>query len=433
MAFTFNADGGALVEGVTDSITARYRERTPRSEAMTRRAEKVLPGGETRSASFHPPYSITVDRGSGARLHDIDGNEYIDLINNYTVLVHGHAYPPVVEALVRQAEKGTTWVAKSESQVELAEIVVDRVASVDKVRFCNSGTEGVLAAIAVARTVTGKKRVVAARYSYHGYILESHTPDARPDWLDSCLGEFGDAESFEAILAEQGDEIACVILEPVLGAGGIVTAPAEFFARVQAAAKKANALMIIDEATVFRTSTGGAQKLIGIDPDLTVLGKIIGGGMPAGAIGGKDEFMKVLDPGRGELLISGTFSGNPMTMAAGIALMRNLTQEKIDLLTTRMERIEKSLHASARRHGLPFSTRRFHSLMNLYFQPRVPPVNQLREDDRLASAFQLACMNNGMFMVMRLVLNCSTVMTDADIAEIEQRFDAAMADVAKLA
>lgn len=433
MAFNFNSTAETIARSGTDPLVERFRARTPKSDASAERARKVMPGGETRAGTYHPPYSVTIDHGSGAHVHDVDGNEYFDLINNYTVLVHGHAYPPVVEAIREQAGRGTTWTARSENQIELAEIIVDRVASVDQVRFTSSGTEGVLAAIGVARTVTGRKRVLAARFSYHGYILESHTFDARPDWLDTCLGDYGDAESFEKILAEQGDKIACVILEPVLGAGGIVSAPKAFFDRVHAAARKAGALFIIDEATVFRTSTGGAQKIIGIDPDLTVLGKVIGGGTPAGAIGGKEEFMRVLDPSRGQLLISGTFSGNPVTMAAGVAFLKDLTQDRIDVLTARLTRIEAFLHAAAKKHGLPFSTRRFHSLMNLYFTDEVPPVNQLRQDDRLATAFQMACMNNGIFMVMRLVLNCSTVMTDADIAEIEQRFDAAMADVAKVA
>lgn len=433
MAFKFNAVGEELAAAGTDPIIERFRQRTPRSAAMAERAARVMPGGETRAATYHVPYSVTIERGAGPRLYDIDGNDYFDLINNYTVLVHGHAFPPVVEAITRAAQNGTTWAAKAESQVELAELIVDRVASVEEVRFCSSGTEGVLAAIAVARQVTGRTRVLAARYSYHGYILEAHTPDAQPDWLDSCLGDYGDAESFERILAEQGDRIAAVILEPVLGAGGIVSAPRDFFERVHAAARAAGALFIIDEATVFRTAPGGAQQIIGIDPDLTVLGKIIGGGTPAGAIGGKRDYMEVLNPARGELLISGTFSGNPLTMAAGIAFLTHLTPDRIDLLTARMERLEHFLHASARRHGLPFSTRRFHSLMNLYFSEEVPPVNQLRQDDRLATAFQLACMNNGMFMVMRLVLNCSTVMTEADMAEVESRFDAAMAEVARYA
>jgi glutamate-1-semialdehyde 2,1-aminomutase len=433
MSFSFNATAEALARSGEDPLMEAYRARTPKSLASSERAEKVMPGGETRAGTYHAPYSVTIDHASGAHLYDIDGNEYFDLINNYTVLVHGHAYPPVVEAIREQAGKGTTWAARSENQIELAEIIVDRVPSVEQVRFTSSGTEGVLAAIGVARTVTGRRRVLAARFSYHGYILESHTFDSKPDWLDTCLGDFGDAESFERILAEQGNEIACVILEPVLGAGGIVAAPKEFFDRVHAAARKAGALFIVDEATVFRVSTGGAQKIIGIDPDLTVLGKVIGGGTPAGAVGGKEEYMRVLDPRRGQLLISGTFSGNPVTMAAGIPFLRDLTQDKIDVLTERLARIEVALHASAKRHGLPFSTRRFHSLMNLYFQPEVPNYNQTRQDERLATAFQLACMNNGLFMVVRLVLNCSTVMTDADEAEILQRFDAAMADVAKIA
>lgn len=414
-------------------IEAKYRARTPKSAALVERAERLLPGGDVRAASYHAPYSVAMDHGKGARIFDIDGNEYLDFINNYTVLVHGHAYPPIVEAMHRAVDKGTCWPAKAMDQLELAQMVVDRVPSIEQIRFANSGTEAVLQAIAAARAHTGRKRVLAARYGFHGFVLDAKSPVGTPDMLATELADFNDAASFERVLEAQGADIAAVLLEPVLGGGGIVAGTPEFFSRVHAAARKAGALFILDEATVFRLSTGGAQKLIGIDPDLTVMGKVVGGGTPAGAVGGKREFMRMFDPRVGKLSISGTFAGNPVTMAAGIAMLQHLTQERIDRLEQQLIVLEAGLKQSAARHRLPFSTRRYRSLMNVYFSDTPPPVNQLRQDVEMATAFQLACMANGIFMVVRLVLNCSTVMTDADIREALQRFDGALADVAAAA
>ena len=411
-------------------IEAKYRARTPKSAAVAARAERLLPGGDVRAASYHAPYSVVIDRGQGARLHDVDGNDYLDFINNYTVLVHGHAYPPVTEAIHRAVDKGTCWPAKAMDQLELAEMVVDRVASIEQVRFANSATEAVLQAVVAARAYTGRKRILCARYGFHGFALDAKNPTSKPDLLDTELADFNDAASFERVLEEQGSQIAAVVLEPILGAGGIVAGTPEFFARVHAAARKAGALLVLDEATVFRVATGGAQQLLGVDPDLTVLGKVVGGGTPAGAVGGKREIMRMFDPRSGKVFISGTFAGNPVTMAAGVAMLRDLTAERIARQEAQLAMLEDGLKKLAARHRLPFSTRRFRSLMNIYFSETPPPVNQLRQDVEMATAFQLACMANGIFMVVRLVLNCSTVMTDADIREALQRFDAALADVA---
>lgn len=413
---------------MSGKIETKYLSRTSRSRALTERAALVMPGGETRSGVYHAPYSLTIEHGKGARCWDVDGNDYLDLANNYTCLVHGHAFPPIVEAAKRAIEKGSTWTAKAIQQTELAELIVERVDAIDQVRFTNSGTEAVLAALAIARASTGRKKALFARYAYHGHLLETSSADG--SWLDCHLADFGNAESFEKVLAEHGSEIAAVMLEPILGLGGIVTAPTAFFERVQAAAKRAGALFILDEATVFRVAIGGAQKLLGIRPDLSVLGKYVGGGFPCGSIGGTREAMRVLDPRTGNCHLSGTFSGNPVSMAAGVEAVRHYTEAHTIRMTEQMALIEKTLIQSAERHHLPFSTRRFGGLMNVYFSERPPVVNQLRDDDRFATLFQLACLANGVFIVSRLVLNTSTAMTDADLKETLQRLEVAMADVA---
>jgi glutamate-1-semialdehyde 2,1-aminomutase len=419
------------------SIEARYLARTPRSRELTARAERVMPAGETRSV-YHPPYSLTLDRGQGARCYDVDGNEYLDLSNNYTVLVHGHAFPPVVEAVKRQVEKGSTWAAKAVSQTELAELLVERFAGVDKVRFANTGTEAVLAAVAIARACTGRRKLLLSRYSYHGHLLEPSSKhgellpedDLSGSWLECRLARFGDAKDFEAVLAQHGSEIAAVMLEPILAMGGCVTAPPEFFERVKAAAHRAGALFIFDEATVHRISTGGAQKRLGVVPDLAVLGKLVGGGFPCGAVGGSDEVMKVLDPRTGHCFLSGSFTGNPVSMVAGVQAVRHFTDDCVARMERQMAAIEQGVTRSARRHGLPFSTRRVGNLMQMYFSPKPPIVTQLREDQELVDRFQLACLINGLFIVSRIVINTSSAATDADIEEIIGRLDRALADTA---
>jgi glutamate-1-semialdehyde 2,1-aminomutase len=395
-----------------------------------------MPGGETRSL-FHEPYSLTLERGQGARCWDLDGNEYMDLGNNYTVLIHGHRYPPIMEAVAKQLERGSTWAAKCEQQTILGELLCERFEGVDKVRYSNSGTEAVLSALAVARAYTGKKKVLFSRYSFHGHFLEpsrhevaSGNPyDRSGSWLDCYLADFGDAASFERILAEH-DDICCVMLEPVLGLGGCVGAPLEFFERVKKAAHKAGALFILDEATVHRVSPGGAQRKIGITGDVSVLGKLVGGGFPCGTIGGSDEVMEVLNPRNLKCQISGTFSGNPISMAAGVEAIRHFDDVAVTRMERQMDRIEAGLKASAAKHGLPFSTVRAGNLMNLYFQATPPDVMQHRDDHDFVERFQLACFVNGIFIVSRICINTASVCTEADIDEMIQRFDAAMADTA---
>jgi glutamate-1-semialdehyde 2,1-aminomutase len=414
-------------------IEDAYIARTPGSAAIGPRAERVMPAGETRAAGYHRPYPLTLERGNGARVWDIDGNEFIDLTNNFTSLVHGHAYPPIVEAAERAIRGGTAWPARNPHQVDLAELLVERVPSVEMVRFCNSGTEAAMLAMQVARTVTGRKKVLMARYGYHGsheVFEHGFMADTMDPWPHTLTAEYGNAASFEAILTEEGDDIAAVFLEGVMGSAGIVSAPREFFTTVQAATAAAGAVFVLDEVITFRMSTGGQQRLLGIEPDLTMFGKLIGGGFPVGAIGGRRDLMSVLDPRSGKLFHSGTFNGNPVTTAAGTVSVRELTAERIAIMDGQAEELETAMKASAARHGLPFSVRRASSLLNVYFAETPPSANLKRADGRAAALFHLAGMNHGLYFASRGMIVLSTVLTDSDIREVAQRADAAIADVA---
>ena len=419
-----------------NSVQATYEKNTPKSAAAQRRAHAAVLGGNSRGAAYHAPYPLTIEHGDGARIVDIDGREYLDLINNYTSLVHGHAYPPIVEAARRQVGLGTAWTANNVWQTELAEALIGRVDSFDSVRFTNSGTEAGMLALQIARTITGRTKVLMARFGYHGSLMEFEV-GSFPMFFDdhaqdrTYLATFNDADDFEAVLAEHGPEIAAVVIEPVMGGGGVVSATPEFLARVRDATHAAGALLVFDEVIAFRLATGGTQALVGVEPDLTMLGKLIGGGFPVGAVGGKNEYMGIFDPANPRGFHSGTYNANPVTMAAGLVSVRELTAERIDRMDALGERLADSLTRSAGQHGLPFCLNRRGSLIQVFFQEQAPPNTILSRDGDLSAGFHLAALNHGMMIAGRGMIALSTVMDEGLIDDAAQRADAAMEDVAR--
>ena len=414
-----------------NSIDERYRAATPKSAELSKRAERSMPGGDTRTTTYHKPYPLALARGEGPYLWDIDGNKYIDLLGNYTSLVHGNAYPPIVEAVTKAVRDGTAWPARSEAQVELAALICERVASVDRVRFCNSGTEAGMLAAQVARRLTGRKLILMARYGYHGSYDDLELGLLGEEGERTMLADFGEATAFEALLSERGPEIAAVFLEPILGSAGIVEPPEGFLGRVAEAAHRAGALFVIDEVITLRLHQGGAQQIFNVKPDITMMGKIIGGGFPVGAIGGSEEVMSSFDPrNRGSMMHSGTFNGNPITCTAGAISLRELTQARIDKMAKNAERLAAELARAARQAELPFSVRQYGSLMNVFFLKEPPPATIAREDSRAIANFHLAALNQGLFLAPRGMIALSTVITDELLSEICERAAKAMADVA---
>jgi glutamate-1-semialdehyde 2,1-aminomutase len=413
-----------------NSIEQRYRERTPASAAIGARAARVLPGGDTRSVTYYRPYPLAIARGAGPFLWDVDGNCYVDLLGNYTSLVHGNAYPPIVEAIARTSAEGTAWPARNRAQIELAELICERVAAVERVRFCNSGSEAGMLAAQLARRVTGRARLLMAREGYHGSY-----DDLEAEWAGegsrTVLAEYGDAPSFEAELTRHGGEIAAVFLEPILGSSGIIAPPPDFLPRVASAARRAGALFIIDEVITLRLAVGGAQAASGVAPDLTMMGKIIGGGLPVGALGGRDDLMTHFDPaGAHAMHHSGTFNGNPLTCAAGVVSLRELDTERIAAMDRMAARMQSEIQRTAAALGLPFGIRRAGSLMNVTFE-RSGAGGVHTPAQRMMADFHLAALNHGLFFAPRGLIALSTVMTDELIAEICELAAAALGDVAK--
>jgi glutamate-1-semialdehyde 2,1-aminomutase len=304
---------------------------------------------------------------------------------------------------------------------------------VEQVRFMNSGSEAVALALTMARAITGRYKVLMARYGFHGQheaFNDGLFRGKMPPWPDTYVATFGDADEFEQVLTDHGDEIAAVFLEPVMAAAGLVSAPAEFFHRVQRAADAAGALFVLDEASVFRLATGGMQEGLGVTPDLTVLGKMVGGGFPVGAVGGRRDVMAVLDPRAGILASSSTFAGNPVAMAAGVVAVRDLDADAIFRLEGISQQLDEAITARAAAAGLPFSLRRVGSLINVYFSPEPPEANQVRTDHDLMTRFHLAALNRGVFMVPRGLVNPSTAVTSDDLGIAIDRLGDAIDDVA---
>jgi glutamate-1-semialdehyde 2,1-aminomutase len=294
---------------------------------LARRARRVLPGGNTRTTVYvppHPPYAV---RGSGVELEDADGHRLIDLQGNYTTLVHGHAHPEVTEAAWRALAAGACFGLPTSYEVELAELLCARVPALERVRFTNSGTEAVMLALRAARVFTGRPAVLRFQHAYHGSadaVLPIGAPGATAQ-ADSVVVPFGDADALPRAFARYGTRLACVLIDLMPNRCGLEPASSEFIARLIEEARAHEALVVVDEVITFRLGVGGFQGDYGLVPDLVVLGKMIGGGFPVGAFGGRAAIMDSFDPSRpAHLVHGGTFAANPVTMAAGHTAVRLL-------------------------------------------------------------------------------------------------------------
>ncbi|MGQ0563253.1 MAG: glutamate-1-semialdehyde 2,1-aminomutase [Gemmatimonadota bacterium] len=344
-----------------------------KSHAWFERAQALLPGGvnsPVRAFTKVGGEPFFVERGQGARLRDVDGNEYIDYVMSWGPLMLGHAHRAVVGAVHDAAARGTSYGAPAPAEVELAELVTALVPSVEMVRFVSSGTEACMSALRVARGATGRDLVLKFSGCYHGHadsflvqagsgVATLGLPDSPgvPAALASLTltAPFNDEAAVAAIFGAQGESIACVIVEPVVGNGGFIPPTETFLQRLRAITREHGALLIFDEVmTGFRVALGGAQQRFGIEPDLTTLGKVIGAGLPVGAYGGRRDLMEQVAP-VGPIYQAGTLSGNPLAMAAGSAQLRALRDRNpYEQLETRGQRLVNALTESAREFGIPF-------------------------------------------------------------------------------
>ncbi len=362
--------------------------KTPKSHELFTRAQALLPGGVNspvrafRGVGGEP---IFFKSGEGAWMTDVDGNKYVDYVGSWGPLILGHSHPAVVEAVISAARTGTSYGAPHAGEVELAEQICKTVPSVEKVRLVNSGTEATAAAIRLARGATGRDTILKFEGCYHGaadsFLVKAGSgvetlglPDS--PGVPAALAQltltapFNDLAAVEAVFAKDGARIAAVILEPVVGNMGVLIPRAGFLQGVQALCKKHGALFVLDEVmTGFRLAKGGAQELLGLAPDLTTLGKVIGGGLPVGAYGGRRELMAKIAP-EGPIYQAGTLSGNPLAVAAGSACLRELAKPGVYAkLEEAGRKLTDGLVAEAKAAGVPVTLNRVGSMFTLFFTP----------------------------------------------------------------
>lgn len=438
---------------VAHDIETAYRHRTPRSHAMHERAAASLPGGSTRAGTFYRPYPVYMQGGSGCRLIDVDDNTYIDCLSNYTSVIHGHGHPRLVTTLAAQAARGTAHGAPVEAEIALAETLRRRVPSVDLVRFTNSGTEAVMGAMRAARAATGRAKVLKMEGGYHGSYDAAEVsvdpgpsappwPAGKPDGAglspglsgEVLVAPFNDLSTTAALIERHAHELAAVVVEPVIGAGGVIPATPEFLGGLRAVTESAGVLLIFDEIITFRLAPGGAQARYAVTPDLTAFGKIIGGGLPIGAFGGRAEIMEAFDVRRaGAISVSGTFNGNAAAMAAGCAALDLLTSDEIDRINALGDRLREGLQAAADHAGFPVRVTGIGSLGHIHAgQSANASITSYRtalEDSRpLAALLHLALLTRGAFLASRGMWCISTPMTATDVDAVIDAFgDAAQA------
>lgn len=404
----------------------RYTRQTSASRALWERALGSLPGGNSRTTIFHDPYPVYLVTGDGCRVVDVDGVERIDFINNYTSLVLGHCHPRVVEAVRRQAGLLMSAAAPNELEVELAERLRERLTSVELIRFANSGTEATMLALRAARAFTGRTKIAAFTGGYHGSHDYAATISAgRHGWgipeavaASVIAAPFNDTEATRAALEPHFDDLAAVIVEPVMGSGGVIPAADRFLSFLRELTAEVGALLVFDEVISFRIGYHGAQGRYGVVPDLTTLGKIIGGGLPVGAFGGRADVMELFDP-RSERQIGhgGTFNANPLSMAAGLATLEELTPQRYKDLETLTVDLKEKLEGVFADASVPASINQSGSLFNIHSSagPVIDHATAEAANRSLVRDLHLALLGHGILFTERGMGCLSTPMTGVEV------------------
>jgi glutamate-1-semialdehyde 2,1-aminomutase len=415
------------------------------SHAAFQKAQRHIPGGVNSPARAFGAVGgqpLFIARGDGPFLIDVDNNKYLDFIGSWGPLILGHCHPRVVTAAIEAVQSGSSFGAPCERETELAELICEAMPAVEMVRMVSSGTEAAMSAVRLARGFTGRDKIVKFAGCYHGHVdallvsagssaLTLGVPSS-PGVPSGCVADtivlrYNDVEGLRAVFQAQGDKIAGVILEPVVGNMGLVVPTSEFFAELRHLTQRHGALLIYDEVmTGFRLAYGGAQELLKQKPDLTVLGKIVGGGYPVGAYGGRADIIKKIMPA-GPVFQAGTLSGNPVAMAAGIATLKTLKETSpYSALDDATDRLCRGLSAAATAAGVPHQINRTGSMWTLFFtgEPVVDLDTAKKSDTARFARFFWDMMDRGVYLPCSQ-FEAAFVSTAHTAAHIEQTIDAA--------
>jgi len=405
-----------------EGARSRYAAANPLSQAADEDAARYLPGGNTRSVLYYEPFPLTIVSGDGAELTDLDGHTYIDCVGEYSAALFGHSDEAIKSAIHEALDNGVAMGAPTQYERELAGLLCERFPSLDQVRFCNTGTEANLMALSTARVITGRNKLLAFNDAYHGGVIKFLGGRCALNMpFDFVLADFNDIDGAVSLIDQVGDELAAVIVEPILGAGGNIQGNRKFLQSLRQKTKEVGALLIFDEVKTARLGPAGIQGMIGVNPDLTTLGKFIGGGLPTGAFGGSVEIMAKFDPRqKGALAHAGTFNNNVCSMAAGCAALSKVyTPQRATEFLDWSEAFRLSLNEMFAAKEVPMYANGLGSMIAIHFssKPTKRPTDITPGCQSLRPLLHMELLLDGMLVCRRGDLFLSLPMNDQQLSK----------------
>jgi glutamate-1-semialdehyde 2,1-aminomutase len=423
------------LDAAVADVEARYVAAHPKSKARFEAAGRDMPGGNTRTVLHYDPFPVTLVRGDGARLTDLDGHAYIDFLGEFTAGLYGHSEPAIQHAIREALADGLVLGGPNRYEARLARLMCERFPALELVRFCNSGSEATLMCVSLARATTGRPSILAFQGAYHGAFLAfagGGSPLNAP--FPCLLAPYNDADAARRLIAEHADELAAIIVEPLMGSAGCIPGDTVFLRTLSEEAARHRIVLVFDEVMTSRLAPGGLHGKLGVRPDLVAFGKYLGGGVGFGAFGGRKDLMHRLDPTRSDgLMHSGTYNNNVLSMAAGIAgLERVYTAEAAEALNAAGDRLRDRLNAVASAQGAPVQVLGQGSMLCIH--PQRAPVRRPADLAMLRPALRkllhLEMNLRGIYLARRGFISLSLPLTAADHDALVAAFDAVLGDYA---
>lgn len=425
------------LDSVLTDLQAQYASANPNSGAQHQLACQSLPGGNTRSVLHFEPFPLTIDGGSGAWLNDIDGHRYTDFIGEYTAGLFGHSNADITGAVHRAMSGGILLCGPNRHEQRLSALLCQRFASIERLRFVNTGTEANLMAVTAARAYTGKTHLMAFDGAYHGSVfIYANGVSAHNAPYPTVLAEYNNIPQTIELVRQHADQLACVLIEPLMGTAGAIPAGQAFLQALRDVCSETNVVLIFDEVMTSRLSGGGMQQMTAVTPDMTTLGKYIGGGMTFGAFGGRADIIDQFDPRRPDgLPHAGTFNNNVLTMSAGtVALEKLYTPQIADQFTNQGEAFRQRLQALADQRSLPVVLTGVGSLMTIHFSRRAidTPALVRQGNPKLRQLLQMAMLEAGFYIGKTGYLALMLPLTASDYDQFANAFESFLDTYAEL-
>jgi glutamate-1-semialdehyde 2,1-aminomutase len=425
------------LDAAVADVEARYVAAHAKSKARFEAAGRDMPGGNTRTVLHYDPFPVTLTRGDGARLTDLDGHRYIDFLGEFTAGLYGHSEPAILSAIKEALADGLVLGGPNRYEARLARLMCERFPALELVRFCNSGSEATMMCVSLARAATGRQSILAFHGAYHGAFLGfagGGSPLNAP--FPCVLAPYNDAEAARRLIAEHAGDLAAIIVEPLMGSAGCIPGDPEFLRALGEEADRHGVVLVFDEVMTSRLAPGGLHGKLGLRPGLVAFGKYLGGGVGFGAFGGRRDLMQRLDPTRSDALMhSGTYNNNVLSMAAGIAgLERVYTPDAAETLNGGGDRLRERLNALARARGVPVQVLGQGSMLCIH--PQRAPVRRPADLAMLRPALRklvhLEMNLRGIYMARRGFMSLSLPLTAADHDALAAAFDAILGDYAEV-